>query len=132
MHDLRDVGGTRGGLGHFLLGLALAIGGAYLFLDRLSVHGGYWSYFGGPRQRFGLSLVPVLLGVGMLFYSGRSFLGWLLFGGGLLAIVVGVIANLQLHFRQTSLIDTLMILGMVAGGIGLVVRSLSPVEPRRR
>jgi hypothetical protein len=132
MHDLHDVGGTKGGLGHFLLGLGLAIAGAYLFLDRVSVYGGYWGFFGGPRQSFGLSMVPVMLGVGMLFYSGRSFLGWLLFGGGLLVIVVGVFANLQLHFRQTSLIDTVMMLGMLAAGVGLMIRALSPVEPRRR
>ena len=29
-HDLRDVGGTPGGLGHFLIGFAMACIGGYL------------------------------------------------------------------------------------------------------
>ena len=41
-----------------------------------------------------------------------------------LIIVVGIVANLHLYFRPTSLFDTLMILGLMAGGIGLVARSL--------
>lgn len=132
MHDLRDVGGTKGGLGHFLIGLALAIAGGYLFLDNVTVHGGYWNFVGGAGRSFGLTLIPVVIGIGLLFYEGRSFLGWLLFGGGLVIIVVGVIANLQIHFRHTSLFNTILMLGMFAAGVGLVIRSLSPVEAKRK
>ena len=37
MHDLKDVGGTRGGLLPFFLGLAAVVVGGYLFLDRVTV-----------------------------------------------------------------------------------------------
>jgi hypothetical protein len=43
---------------------------------------------------------------------------------GALIIVVGIIASLQVYFRATSLFDTLLILGLLAGGLGLVARSL--------
>jgi hypothetical protein len=39
-------------------------------------------------------------------------------------IVVGVIANLQLYFNPTSLTGTFIMLGLIAGGVGLVARSL--------
>ena len=39
-------------------------------------------------------------------------------------IVAGIIANLQVWFRPTSLYNTLIMLGLLAGGVGLVARSL--------
>ena len=38
--------------------------------------------------------------------------------------LAGIIANLQIFFRPTSLFNTLVMLGMLAAGLGLVARSL--------
>lgn len=124
MHDLRDVGGTRGGLPTFILGFALLCVGGYLFLDRVSVHGGYWSWFGSTQASFGVTLIPLLIGIGMLFYDGKSALGWFLAGAGALVIFAGIIANLQIHFRATSLFNTLTMLALIMAGLGVMSRSL--------
>ena len=127
MHDLRDVGGTRGGLGTFLVGCALLIGGLYLLFDRVDVHGGYWGWgWGGRDGSFGVTLIPLLAGVAMLFWNGSSKIGWLLAGGGLVIILAGIISNMQIHFQRTSLTTTLIILGLIAGGVGTIARSLRP------
>ena len=55
---------------------------------------------------------------------GRSMLGWLLTCGGALIILVGVIANLSVYWHSTSLFNTLIIFTLLAGGLGLVARSL--------
>jgi len=47
-----------------------------------------------------------------------------LVSAGILIILAGVIANLRVHFAPTSLYNTLMMLGMIAVGIGLVARSV--------
>ena len=39
-------------------------------------------------------------------------------------ILAGIITNLAIYFRPTSLFNTLMMLALLAGGIGLVARSL--------
>ena len=65
-----------------------------------------------------------LLGVGLLFANGGSKLGWLLTLGSVIALLAGVIANLDVYFAQLSLWNTLIIFVLLAGGIGLVVRSL--------
>jgi uncharacterized protein len=122
---MKGAGGTEGGLGQFFCGLAMVVAGGYLFLQRVSVSSGYWDF--GGRNAFGLSLVPLLVGVGMLFFNGKSVLGRLLTGGGFLIIVVGIIANMRVYFGPASLFDTLLILGLMAGGIGLVVRSLRDI-----
>jgi len=129
--SMRDVGGTRGGLGLFLLGLAMAIAGGYLLMNQVTVHGGYWSFGGwGYGQSFGLTLLPLLAGIGFLFFDGKSPVGWVLTGAGGLIIVVGIIVNLQIHFQATSLYNTLLILGLLFGGLGLIFRSLRPTGSR--
>jgi uncharacterized protein len=127
MHDLRDVGGTKGGLGMFLLGLALSVVGGYLLMDRVTVFGGYWQWFGSRQSSFGVTLIPLLLGIGMLFYNGRSVIGWLLTGGGLAVLFAGVIANLQIHFQSTTLFNTMVMLVLIVAGLGLMFRALKAV-----
>ena len=54
--------------------------------------------------------------------------GWLLLLAGVTITIVGVLANLQIYFRPTSLFNTLMMLALLAGGIGLLARSLRAAE----
>jgi hypothetical protein len=65
-----DVGGTSGGLGHFLLGFAMTCVGGYLLSNQVSVGGSYWSFYGG--NTFGIAFLPMLIGVGILFWNGRE------------------------------------------------------------
>ena len=118
----RGAGGTPGGLGEFFLGAALAAAGAYLLMQQVTVTSGFWQLWG--MNAFGLSLVPLLIGVGLLFYDGRSRAGWVLAVLGAVIVLAGIIANLQIFFRPTSLFITLVMLGMLAAGLGLVARSL--------
>ena len=119
---MRGAGGTPGGLGTFLAGSAMVVAGGYLLLTRVTVTSGLWMLWG--YNAFGLSLVPLLVGIGILFFDGRSLIGWVLTAAGALIILVGIIANLHVYFMPTSLFDTLLILGLLAGGLGLVARSL--------
>ncbi len=60
----------------------------------------------------------------MLFFDGSSRLGFLLLFSGVVIIAAGILTNLTIYFVPTSLFNTLMMLGLTAGGIGLVLRSL--------
>jgi hypothetical protein len=121
---LKDVGGTAGGLGSFLLGAVMTAAGGYLLLNQVTVTSGFWSFYG--YNAFGLSLVPLLFGILLLFYNGKGILGWLLVVAGLAIIGAGILANLTIFFRPTSLFNTLIILVLFVGGLGLVARSLLP------
>ena len=116
------AGGTPGGTGKFLVGLALIVAGGYLLLTRVTVTSGGWHLWG--YNAFGLSMIPLLLGIGLLFFNGRALFGWLLTGIGAVIILAGIISNMNIYFRGTSLFDTLMMLGLMAAGIGLVAASL--------
>jgi uncharacterized protein len=131
----RGAGGTPGGIGEFILGVAMAAAGGYLLFNQVQVTTSFWHFWGGSS--FGLALLPLLVGIGLLFFNGRSFLGWLLSIAGLAIILAGILVNMDIYFRQTSLFNTLVMLGLLAGGFGLVARSLrtkpddSPAEQQR-
>ncbi|MGD9889324.1 MAG: hypothetical protein AB7S56_08690 [Halothiobacillaceae bacterium] len=121
---MRGAGGTSGGIGEFLLGLGMTIGGGYMLLQKVTVTSGGWYFYG--VNAFGLTLIPFLLGAGLLFYNGKSRIGWLLMFASLIMIFAGILMNLRIYFQTTSLFDTLMILLLLAGGLGLLARSLKP------
>jgi|SRR5579883_3280968 len=122
----RDVGGTTGGIGEFLVGVGLLIVGGYLLMSRVVVagSGGLFglAFLGGTP--FGVTLIPLFLGVALLFFDGRSALGWILALGGALLIVAAILADMHLYFRPTSLFETLLMFALMAAGLGLVFRSL--------
>lgn len=131
--DMQNVGGTPGGMRTFLLGLIMIVVGGYLLMNQVTVHGGFWrlSFLGGYGRSFGITLIPLLFGVGILFFDGKSFVGRFLTGAGALFILTGIIANLDINYQQTSLFNTLVMLILLVGGVGLVARSVMPMEPKK-
>jgi hypothetical protein len=121
---IRGAGGTPGGLGEFFIGLAMAIAGAYLLTNRVIVVSGYWSVWG--YSGFGLALIPLIIGIGILFFNGKSIAGWLLLFVGVVIIIAAILMNLHIYFQPTSLFSTLVMIVLLAGGIGLIFRALAP------
>jgi len=119
-----DVGGTAGGLGQFFVGFIMACIGGYLITHQVSVVSSYWNFWGGSS--FGITLLPMLFGVGFLFWNGKSVIGWLLTIAGALFIFAGIIANMQIYFQPTSLFNTVVMLILLVGGLVLIARSLRP------
>jgi hypothetical protein len=119
---LNNVGGTPGGLGSFLMGFVMTCIGGYLVMNQVAVVGSYWSFYG--TSTFGITLLPLLFGIAMLFWNGRSVLGWILTAGGALFILAGIIANLHIYFQATSLFNTLVMLLMLAGGLSLIAKAV--------
>jgi hypothetical protein len=122
--SLGDVGGTPGGLAEFAIGFVMSCIGVYLLFNQVSVVGSYWNFWG--TNTFGITLIPLLFGVGMLFWKGRSAIGWLLTIAGALFVIGGVLANMQIYLQRTSLFNMLIILILVVGGIALIARSVQP------
>ena len=123
-HEPRGAGGTHGGVATFFVGVALAAAGAFLLTQRVVVTTSGWRLWG--YSGFGLSLIPLMLGIGMLFYDGRSLVGKLLAFVGVVIIFAGVIMNLDVYFLSTSLFAFGMMIVMLAGGVGLILRSVRP------
>jgi len=126
---MRGAGGTSGGSGRFLIGLIMLCGGLYLLFNSINVHSNYGFSarlysLGGYRVTSGMVMIPFMFGVGMVFYNARNYLGWLLAGGSLVALVFGVISSIQFTFQSMSAFDLIVILVLSVGGLGLFLSSL--------
>jgi hypothetical protein len=123
---MKGAGGTTGGFGEFVAGFVMAVAGGWLLTNQVMVTSGFWAWF-GPHT-FGLSLLPLVVGAGFLFFDGKSAAGWVLTVAGATIIVVGILANMRIYFERTSLFNTLVMLVLLAGGIGLMARGLRAKE----
>jgi hypothetical protein len=123
MDETRGAGGTPGGIGEFLVGLVMAVAGGYMLTSRVVVTGGFWSLWHGAGG-FGVTLIPLLFGIGILFFNGKSKIGWLLLVAGAVIIFAGILMNLEIYFQNTSLFNTLVMLVLLVGGIGLMARAV--------
>lgn len=119
---IHGAGGTPGGIGEFLIGLAMTVSGAYLLTNQVVITSRFWTIWG--YNTFGLSLLPLIFGIGILFFNGKSIIGWILLFIGVVVIFTAIIMNLQIYFQPTSLFNTIAMLVLLFGGIGLIARSL--------
>jgi predicted membrane channel-forming protein YqfA (hemolysin III family) len=124
MKELRGAGGTEGGFGSFVIGALMAVAGVWLLTNQVTVTTGYWRLWG--YNAFGLSLLPFIIGIAFLFFDGKSIAGWVLTLAGAVIVFIGILSNLDVYFRPTSLFNTLLMLVLLFGGIGLVARALRP------
>ena len=121
-------GGTPGGIGPFVAGTVLSGGGLYLLFSRVVVssaglwHGWFGSHYGAGGS-IGATVLPFITGVGLLFFDGKSRLGWVIVALSLAFMMLEVVSSLRVHFQPTSLPTLLAMLGAIGGGIGLMARS---------
>ena len=127
--SIKGAGGSEGGIGRFFLGLGMFIIGTYLLLSAIQVTNnfsfGYGLFsVGGFPVTSGILFIPFMIGVGMLFFNSSNIIGWLLAGGSILLMIIGVISNTHLSLRPMSAFELMLIVGLLAGGIGLFFSSL--------
>jgi uncharacterized protein len=139
--EIKGAGGTSGGTGSFILGFLMMCAGGYMLLNSIVVVQpfgfgmGLFSFalFGGPFMvTTGMVLIPLIFGIGIIFYNAKNLLGWALALGSLAALIIGVIANLQLGMRRMSLFELLIILVLTVGGLGLFLKSLRSSSKREK
>ena len=141
MHEdlVRGAGGTPGGTWLFFTGLVLSAVGLWFFLSNVHVVtrdvglvSGMFSrgMFGGgmPAMSTGIVFAPIFVGLVLLFYDARLKWGWALFYTGLAVIVIEILSRIQflMSIRTSNL---LLMLGMIAAGIGMMLRSFRDMSP---
>jgi hypothetical protein len=139
MHEdlVRGAGGTPGGTWLFFTGLVLAATGLWFFLSNVHVmtepfgmvSGFLGRGFGGasPAMSTGIVFAPIFLGLVLLFYDARLKWGWALFYLGLAIIVIEILSRIR-FLMDMQLSNLLLMLGMVAAGIGMMLRSFKDLS----
>ena len=110
----------------FLSGLALFILGVFLITQNTVVRTGFNLGFltGGHNPPTGVILIPILIGIVMLFVMDKQIWGWIVIFIGICIILLGILMGLEIYFKQTSLFITILMYGSAAAGAGLMVRGV--------
>lgn len=124
-----QVRAQRGSAGNLILGFVMMCAGFYLLLQSIVVTQSYFLgvglyHLGGMSVTSGMILVPLVFGIGIIFYNTSSLLGWALAIGSLAALVIGVIVNTHFALRSMSLFEIIGIFILAIGGLGLFLRGV--------
>jgi hypothetical protein len=124
----KGAGGTNGGIGSFFIGVLMFVLGLYLILKNIYVYNSFslsmpFYRWGGFSVTSGIILIPFMIGLGMVFYNYKNWIGWLLFVGSLVLLIAGVITSTQFTLAHMTAFDLIIILVLLVGGLGLLLRS---------
>jgi len=116
--------GKEKNFGSFIFGAILFGIGVYLIFQNTIVS----TQFSlmdliGFNPPFGLVILPLLIGIGILFFNEKSILGWLITIFGIVTILLGILMGLKIYFKPVSLYQAVLMYGMTAAGIGLIAKS---------
>lgn len=126
----RDKNKNRNDLLRFFVGLLMFGGGLFMILQNVDVTSG-WGGFGGSFFRIGsyalpngLIMLPIIIGIGMLFVMDRKIFGWIVLSLGIVILLLSIIMSVHLHWRTSNAYVFLVMFGLVAAGGGMMLREL--------
>ena len=105
----------------FLAGIIMLGAGLYILSQRVIVYSGFFG-FGYGRLTSSLIMVPLIAGIVWLFATGSKgakILCW----AGIAIIIISVILSLHISLLAMTLFDWIILLILIFGGIGLLLRS---------
>lgn len=110
---------------HLFLGIIIIGIGLFLLLQQTDVTMSFGSFrlwnIGIPS---GLIVVPLLVGVVMLFYNPKSIVAKIVTALGAVIIVAAIIMSTTIRFRTTSMYNYIIIILFIAAGAGLILKYL--------
>lgn len=108
---------------NFLVGIVLLSVGLFLLTQQTVVTMVWYTWmFGSFKLATGLILMPLIIGIIMLFYNPKSLLGKILTIIGVAIVIVTIIMSINIVFKTTSLFNFIVMIVMIAAGCGLLLR----------
>lgn len=108
---------------YFVIGALLLIVGIFILSRKIVVTSGFFGYtLWGMHMGFGLVVLPLIIGIIWLFYNPKSLWAKILSILGAIFIIVSIVLNTGIHLVSMTLYDYIIIIGMIAAGIGLLFR----------
>ncbi len=109
----------------FYMGVLLIIAGLFFLLSKAVVHSGFYGWsLGGLNISTGVVIVPLMIGIIWLVNNPKSLLARLITIAGAIFIVGSIIINIRISFTTTSMVDYIIMMLLIAGGIGLIIKAL--------
>ncbi|MBQ8181731.1 MAG: hypothetical protein IJ010_07170 [Ruminococcus sp.] len=124
----RSTGRSEGdSLLSFFVGLLMLAGGLFMIFNNLTVTsswGGSFFRIGSFNLPNGMVMLPIVIGIAMLFLMKRKVFGWTVIAIGIVIVLLSIMLSTQIHWRRTSAYIFIIMFGLTAAGAGLVLREL--------
>lgn len=111
----------------FFIGLVMLGAGLFMIFQNINVTsnwGGYFFHIGSFHLANGMIMLPLIVGIGMLFLMKRKIFGWAVLAIGVVIVLLSVLMTTHLTWKTTNAYIFVIMFGMTAAGAGLVLREL--------
>ena len=110
----------------FYMGIMLIAAGLFFLLSKSVVHSNFYGWsIGGINLSTGIVVIPVMIGIIWLFNNPKSIVARIITFAGAIFIVASIIMNIRISFVTTSMFDYVVMMLLLAAGIGLFIKSIS-------
>lgn len=108
----------------FWIGIILMAAGLFFLCSKAVVSSSFYSFsIGGFSVSSGLVIIPLMFGVVWLICKPKSIFARILTVVGAVALVGAIILSIRITFPRTSLFDYVIMMMLIAIGIGMLLRS---------
>ena len=115
----------------FFCGLLAFGAGLFMILQNVDVTsnwgvagGGYFFRLGSFSLPNGLIMLPIIVGIAMLFFMDRKIFGWIVLSLGIVILLISIISSVHLRWRTSNAYVFLVMFALVAAGAGTMLRVL--------
>lgn len=105
-------------------GLGLIGAGILMLFQHVSVGSGVMGMLGFGSGGFGLLLIPLMVGIGWMFYDSKSRAGWMITAGSCAVIFFAILSSLRMNFPNLSLLSMILMLLPFAFGGALLLKGM--------
>ena len=106
------------------LGIVLLAAGLFMLSKRVIVHTGWYMWhWGSFSLSSGTIVIPLIIGIIWYFYNPKSIAAKVIMALSAIFIVLSIIMSVSINFVATSMFDYLIIIGMIAAGSGLLLKT---------
>lgn len=110
---------------NIFMGLGLLLTSVLMIFHHVKVGTGWLSWLGFGGQGFGFVIVPLLIGLGIIFYNHKSKAGWIITAASCALIFFAVLSQLVMSFPATSLLGLIIMFLPLALGAAMLFKGLS-------
>jgi hypothetical protein len=103
--------------------VALAVGMLMVF-SHMRIGTGALAWFGWGSAGGGFVFLPLLVGIGMIFYNSKWRAGYIVCGVGVALIMFTILSQLVITFPFVSAISFILMFLPLAAGIGLMLKGV--------
>lgn len=121
--ELTTTSGIASELNIFM-GLGLLLTSVLMIFHHVKVGTGWLSWLGFGGQGFGFCIVPLLIGLAIIFYDHKNKAGWIITAASCALIFFAVLSQLVMTFPTTSLLGLIIMFLPLALGVAMLMKGL--------